>query len=81
VQVLEFQEKPSNGSRDTAKEVLCSSSNLPLITDRSQPNWYPLQSVRRDYQVWSFRKIAQTEAEMELCSTSEIAFVIDPVGQ
>jgi len=65
VQVLEFQEKPSNGSWDTAKEVLCSSSNLPLITDRSQPNWYPLQGVRGDYQVWIFRKISQTEAEIQ----------------
>ena len=32
----EFQGNPSNGRRDTEKEI-CSSSKLPLITDRSQP--------------------------------------------
>lgn len=65
VQVLAFQEKPSSGNWDTAKEVLRSSSKLPVIIDQSQPNWYPLQGDLGDHQVWSFRKISQTEAEIQ----------------
>jgi len=35
---LNFQEKPSIGTRNTAEKLHCSSSRMPLIRDRSQPN-------------------------------------------
>ena len=33
---MKFQENSSNGSRDTAKKVVCSPSKVPLIIDWSQ---------------------------------------------
>jgi len=35
---LNFQENPSIGTRNTAEKVHGSSSTVPLISDRSQPN-------------------------------------------
>ena len=39
---INFQEHPSNGSRDTDDEAQGSSSKVPLIIDRSQPNLHRL---------------------------------------
>jgi hypothetical protein len=35
---VEFHENSSNGRRDAAEMVLCSSDEVPFVTDRSRPN-------------------------------------------
>jgi len=39
---MEFQEIPSNGSGDTSEKIHCSPSKVPLIIDRSQPQFHNL---------------------------------------
>jgi len=36
---MKFQENPSNGSQDIDENILSSTSTVPLIIDKSQPNW------------------------------------------
>jgi len=39
---VEFQKDPWNARRSTVKKVLCSSSKVPFVIDRSQPKLYQL---------------------------------------
>jgi len=59
VRGMNFQENPSNGSRDTSQKAQCFSSKVPLNTDRSKPL---LSFVRHEYSVSgiNFQKIPPT---------------------
>jgi hypothetical protein len=55
----------SNKCRDVFEKLLSSTSKLPFITCRLQPNLHPLQHMRGQRDKWRFRKIPQIKVEIQ----------------
>ena len=64
---LNFQENLSIGTRNKAEKVHCSSSRVPLVTDRKQT--YNFSRACAKCEVWIFKKIPPIEARLQLEST------------
>jgi hypothetical protein len=62
---MEFQENPSNGRQHTAERILCSPSKVTLIIDWSRWNLTVSWGMRAEWYKWNFRKISQTEDEIQ----------------
>ena len=78
---MNFQENHSNGSRDAAEKLYCSSNKVPLIIDRSRPNLCLLSRICVECQIWIYKENictrSQDAAEKACCSSSKGALVID----
>jgi hypothetical protein len=66
VLATDFQEKLYSGNRVTVERVLFIPNEVPLITDRSQPNLYFGYSIRRECKLSILRETPRMEAEIQL---------------
>ena len=61
-----LRRKPPNKSRETNEKGYCSSSEVPLITDRLLPNFHNFYRMSVEWQVCPFLKIPHIEFEKQL---------------
>ena len=64
---MDFEENPSNGSRDTAQEEMCSPSKFPFIIERLSPNLQYSMHMRGDGQVWSLSEVLFSPGKVPFC--------------
>jgi hypothetical protein len=76
---LQFQIDPLNRRRDAARNVICTSSKVPFVIDRSQPNLLQYWRMRGKWYFYSFREIPWKKLESAwnvLCTSSNVSIPI-----